>query len=231
VFNIKSVEVIGSKHYATSDILRLSNIYIGSNWFKNIGLNFKDIFTFRDSKAEGYILKSRAYIKNVKVNYQISGTVKITIVEREPKIIIPYLGANLILDNEGSILDIVNGSKDDHLPLVKGIKFNNYELGNILESKNPENYAALFKILKIVEDLDRKNNKKLFPLIINIDVSDLEKLSLNIESRILAIMGTKDDLNEYRFTYLREIFFSRTKKEDKGVLNFTNGANPIFTPY
>lgn len=230
VFNIENIEVVGSKHYSNSEIINLTDIYVGNNWFKTIGFNLKDIFSFKSSKAEKNILKSRPYVKSATAQYNFSKTVKITLVEREAVMIIPYLGANLILDIDGYVLDIYNEGSHN-FPFVKGIKFNNYELGQVLNPENKDNFLVLLKTLKLVKDNDAKNKKKLFTLFDNIDVSDLNKISVNVDERIFVIFGSPEELNDYKVSYLREIFFNRLGPEEKGIINFANGENPVFTPY
>lgn len=229
LFNISRFQVQESVHYSQDILIDLSNIFVGDNGFKSIGTDINQIFGLRYGESEKNILKYCPYIKNVKVKYIIPNSVKISFTEREPVGSIAYLGANLVIDNEGYILDTVKDISLHKLPEIKGLKFSYYDLGKKLLTENPKNLEEAIEVLDIIRISDEKDRFKLLNMINSIDVGDLNKISITIDSRIILKLGDIEDL-EYKIAATKQILLNSTKKEDKGLLDFTIGENPTFIP-
>jgi cell division protein FtsQ len=155
--------------------------------------------------------------------------VKINFIEREPVGCVPYLGSNLIVDNESYVLDIIKDMPPHNLPIIKGLRFNNYELGQKLSTENPESLNAVITILDVIKTSDKKDRFKLLDIINSIDVGDLKKIIFLIDSRIVLNLGDIEEL-EYKIAATKQILLKNVKKEDKGLLDFTIGENPTFIP-
>ncbi|MCR4434520.1 MAG: FtsQ-type POTRA domain-containing protein [Clostridiales bacterium] len=229
LFNINRIDVEGNQHYKSEDIASAANIVIGSNGFKTIGNDVKSLLLLRDGKAEKNILDSHPYIKEVKVKFNLPDKILISIWERTPVCLVPYHGTYLILDREGYVLDASDNVDKNGLPQVKGFKFDRYELGKELKVDNPDKFDALFKVIDTVESSDKESSFKMAGIINYIDVSDLSKVYLLLDSRIMVNLGGLDDLN-YKVTFLKQIYQMNLKKSDKGLLDFTMGKNPRFMP-
>jgi len=228
LFNISSIEVIGNGHYEERDIVEASGIVAGSNGFKTIGNSFINFFTLRYGNAEERILKLLPYIKDVEARFIIPSTVRINVSERKPMAAVPYLGTNLIIDDEGYVLDTVVNS-DSGLPAVKGLKFEDFELGQALKVDNRKSLDQVIKLMKAIYDSDMNDKFKLGEIIDSIDASAEDKICVFIDSRIVANLGSLENLN-YRISVLKHVLLKNLKKEDKGLLDFTVGQNPVFMP-
>jgi cell division protein FtsQ len=229
LFNITEFYVQNSTHYDRDTLIDLANISIGENGFKFIGISIEQILGLRYGKCEQNILENCPYIKEVKVKYEIPNSVKINFTEREPAGSVPYLGSNLIVDNEGYVLDIVKDISSYNLLTIKGLRFNNYELGQKLSTENPESLNAVINVLDVIKTSDKKDRFKLLEMIISIDVGDLKKINMLIDFRIVLNLGDTDEL-EYKIAATKQILLKNVKKEDKGLLDFTIGENPTFIP-
>ena len=227
LFNITEISVEGNIHDSSDGIIAVTGIVPDVNGFKTIGLSFVDIVNFRFGKAEENILGSFPYIRRAVAKFKIPSKVHINIEERKPLGLIPYLGANLLMDSEGYIMDTVEAI--DGLPLIKGLKFESYKLGQALGTDNPKSIEAVVKIIREINSLDKQDDFKLMELLKTIDVADNKSIYLLIDDRIIVNIGDTEDLN-YRLTFLKQILLKKSKKDDRGVLDFTTGSKPILKP-
>lgn len=235
LFYINRIEVSGNKHYNSSEVISVTNLVPGNNWFKMNKVNIKGILSFRSLEAEASILKKCPYIKSAAVRLSSPGVVKIILTERNPVGVVPYLGTNLIIDNEGYILDAGNKPAKDNLPVIKGLVFEHYSLGQMLKPSDPEGIRAFNKVMEVIESSDsnadgKYNDYKVKSHVKHIDVSDPDNIHIYLDSRITVNLGNYEDIDYYRIDFLKEIFFFKLKKADRGYLDFTTGDNPNFIP-
>lgn len=230
LFTIRQITVSGGQHYKQDDVIAVSGIIAGNNGFKTIGSDLNSIFLLRYGNSEKSILKNLPYVKDVVVKYAVPDKVRIILTERKPICVVPYLGTNLLMDEEGYIIDTVNqGAGNYNLPLVKGLEFQRFELGQVLKVENSENLQAVIKTFGAITDSDKSDKVKILGLIKWIDVSDLKKICLFVDARITVNIGDMQDLS-YRISFLKQIYSRNLKPNDKGLLDFTTGENPNFIP-
>jgi len=229
LFNIDGIEVKGNNHYSSAAIVEIADISTGSNGFKVIGKDLKSILSLRYGTAEKRILSSCPYIKDAEVRYAIPRKVYINIVERNPIGVIPYLGTSLLIDEEGYVLDTVKEPGKDKLITIKGFEFENYELGKKLVLENEYSLENAVDVMKAMEDSDKNDRFKILGLVEGVDVSDGENIRLFVDSRLVVNLGDLQDIS-YRIGVVKEILQKNLKKKERGLLDFTTGENPIFTP-
>ncbi|MCX7710925.1 MAG: FtsQ-type POTRA domain-containing protein [Clostridia bacterium] len=239
-FNISAVKVSGGQHYNPEDIIQSANLPVGENGFKTLGKNIGSVknvqkfVTLRCALAEDAVMNHRPYIKTAKVKYVLPGTFDINITERKPIGFVPYTGTNLIIDDEGFVLDTVNKPTAGTNPVIKGLEFENYELGQALKIKNTLGFETVLKTQQVLRDSEEQGNIKLSAPINSIDVSDLSRVCLLVDSRITVNFGDVYYLSYeellYRINFFKQVFTKNLKKQDKGLLDFTMGDNPKFIP-
>jgi len=229
LFNVMEIEISGNRHYEASAITDLLDISIGSNGFKNMGKDLTGIFTLRYKGIEQKIEKNCPYIKEARVKYYPPSKVLVDIKERNPMGIIPYLGTSLLMDKEGYIVDTVKSEEKYDLPVIKGIEFEYYELGKKPEVQNPESIKKVIKVINTVNSSDAVTEFKLYELIESIDVSNQKGICLFMDSRLVVNLGELEDLG-YRINVLKYIYLRNINKDDKGLIDFTVGDNPVFIP-
>lgn len=229
LFNISHIEVEGNGHYTEEDMLGAANITVGSNGFRTIGSSVVSVLTLRDGRTEKYILNNYPYVKEVKVQFILPNKILISLSEREPVCLVPFMGTYLLMDREGVIVDNEVPLEKAVLPVVKGFEFQRYELGKKLQLLDPEKQEVLSALFEAIDTSDRENSFELAGRISHVDVSDLSKIRLLLDSRILVNLGDRKDLN-YKVNFSKRIYQMNLKKDDKGVLDFTKGKNPSFIP-
>lgn len=229
LFDISQIQVEGAEHCKEENIINASGISIGQNGFRYIGGNFRNFIFLRYGQAELNILNSFPYIKDAVVRYILPNKVLISIEEREPYALVPYIGAFLLIDREGYVLEVTGEKEKFDMPYVKGLRFNNYEIGKALQITNKANFNKLIILIDALTEEEKNDNFKLMNYIDTIDVGDVNNIYLYIDSRLIVNYGDLQDIN-YRIKILKNIFHKSLTKEDRGLIDFTVGDNPVFIP-
>lgn len=108
-FAVSTVEIQGTKRLLREDVLAASGIQKGQN-----------IFSLQIEKAERALVDS-PWISSARVTRRLPGTVKLDVVEREPKAIAVISDKNFLVSQDGTPFKEL-GSGDPHdLPLITGI--------------------------------------------------------------------------------------------------------------
>ena len=124
VFNIKSIEISGNENLSKEQIESMLNTKVGNN-----------IFAFNKTKALKNI-KSNNYVEEVSIHRKLPSTITVNIKEYKLRAYVPYMGSYLYINDYGRILDTQKTFKKQ-LPVVEGLKFNQFTLGEVLQVDNP----------------------------------------------------------------------------------------------
>lgn len=237
LFYINNIEVYGNKHYNSIEVINASSLILGVNWFKEIGADtdIKGIITFRSTHSEHNILSRCPYVKNAVVRMAYPGVVKITITEREPVAIIPYISTSLIIDNEGVVVDVGDIEYKATLPIVEGLDVNGYGLGEVIRANNIKGIDAFNKVFNVIDFTQKTSESGYYPNNLNeyisgIDVSDLDNTMIFLDSRVKVNLGAYSQLDEYKIILLQEIFFNNIDEDEKGYLDLTTANGVTFIP-
>lgn len=234
LFDISSISVSGNIHYEESEIIGLTDLVVGNNWFKTNGLDLKSIILFRSVEAEKRIRENCHYVKKATVRLIIPDKVKIVLTEREPYVISPYDDEFMILDKEGYMLDLRKDISNYNLPMINGLNFDNCQLGQAINAEDRKKFDIYKNVVEEINKLDNDNvydsSKAMHKYVNYIDVTDWDNIGLMLDSRIRVNLGNYKKIGNYRLSFLREIFFNKLEKTDKGYLDFTTGETPNFIP-
>lgn len=206
LFNIKSVNVDGTKKVSYNDIVKVGELKKGSKYFE---ISKSD----RIKKLE-----SIPYVKNAKVRYKLGGNVDVSIEER-----VPYYQVEsrnfLLADEEFRILE-EKDSKVDNLLSLNGLNVENKKPGSyILSYKEDEDKKLLLKSLKEPE----------YNLMGNI--KDIELL--DSVASFVTVDGVKVEFGSYKnIDYklkMLSLMLDDIKKTNKKatVIQMEKGTNPI----
>jgi cell division protein FtsQ len=234
LFEISSISVSGNIHYEESEIIGVTNLALGNNWFKTNGLDLKSILLFRSVEAEKRIRENCHYVKKVTVRLIIPDKVRINLTEREPYVISPYDDEFMILDKEGYMLDLRKDISNYNLPMINGLNFDNCQLGQAINAEDRKKFDIYKNVVAEINNLDNDkvydSSKALYQYVNYIDVTDWDNIGLMLDSRVRVNLGNYKKIGNYRLSFLREIFFNKLEKTDKGYLDFTTGDTPNFIP-
>lgn len=229
LFAVNRVEVKGAVHYSEGSLISISGVVIGENGFRQVGSSLGNAFRLRVGSAEKAIRLGCPYVETVKVGYVLPATIVIDVLERTAAAAVPFMGTSLLIDREGYVLEILSSGSLQKLPAIKGLKFDSYELGKKPAYSDKDAMQTAFRVLDGIKELDRTSSDKLYEAVDSVDVSDLSDVMFSLESRLNVKLGDMKDLN-YKLSSAKTIFEKNIKKEDKGILDFTSGENPVFTP-
>lgn len=230
VFSIKTVEVSGLTRYPKDDIIAATNIKIGNNWYKTLGARPKDIVTFSYELAQEQILDKFPYVQDVTVKFIPFGKVRVKITERSPEIVIQNEEGYSFIDNTGTCLEIAHTLKEEKLPVLINAKINTAVLGKAIEFQDPYVLESVRRLFYIVNITDSKSEPKLFGFISQMDFSNLGNTIIILDSRVKVNIGDINKMHEYKINFLKEVFFKKIQKDEKGSLDFSKDDNPVFVP-
>ncbi len=178
VFKIAEVTVYGNNRVTSEEIL------------DNIGFEPYDInYIFFNKKEAKNDLKLNPYIKDVEFDFIFPSTMSITIQEREQVAYVPYASNRyLYISDEGIVLQSSDKLKDP-LPIIRGVHFDEFHLGEVLVQGDDE---VLDEIVYIIETMKKYNidTKNLI-----IDVSDKNNIKIKYGD-ILINFGNADEIDE-----------------------------------
>ena len=88
---------------------------------------------------------------------------------------------------------------------------------------------SAFKVFDTISEVDGSDEDKLLPYVDYVDVGDPYNIRFSLESRLIVNLGEIEDLY-YKITAAKTIFTQNIKSTERGKLDFSSGANPVFTP-
>ncbi|WP_317366604.1 FtsQ-type POTRA domain-containing protein [uncultured Tyzzerella sp.] len=205
--NIENIQINGIKTIEKSDIIRQMKLDKTTN-----------ILSFNSFVAKRRV-KSNYYIENIRVTRKLPNTVTIDIIERKVVGYIPYINDYIYIDKDGVVIDVKSSYKEP-LPMIYGLKFNSFIIGQKLKTENNTAFEIVMEITNAIKNKENLND------ILKIDVSDLEDIHLYTE-KLDVIIGNIDAIN-IKMNTLNEILKNFTPTE-KGFLYIDDiNKAPIF---
>lgn len=187
----------------------------------------RHLLQMRMGKAEKYV-ENLPWVKSAFIQFQFSGVVHISVIERNPIAWIKYMGNYLLVDEEGVVLE-VSTQLDERYPEIRGLKPEKYTIGKMIEIEKPERITWLVQLLKSLEHVDRDSSQSLVEALDWIDFSENDELYMSLDRRIAARVNLDSELT-YRLSLLKEIYYNHIKKEEKGIVDFFGDKYARFIP-
>lgn len=173
-----------------------------------------NIFAFNSAKAKKE-LKKNPYVESVKITKKLPDTILITVTERKIRGYVPYLKNYLYIDDEGRVID-VQSSYTKPRPIVKGLEFNTFTLGEQLPVDNKEAFNTIVELSKLITKYE------LLDSVVEVNVTNAEDIHLYI-NKVDIYFGDFSDSNE-KISYLTEII-KTIPEDDRGSLHLENIKN------
>ncbi len=228
LFNMKTINVVGAKHYQEEEIVEALSDINNKNFlislFKHTPFSHLDyIFKGRIYNIEQKLLFDKPYIKTVTVSFSFPGTGEVVIQERIPIFYIQAGDEYLLVDTEGFVLEATSSVDKENFPVVQGIEVSDYRVGNSLAGKGTD--PQLEMAIKLCNGM--KQIKLSDGLVDIIDVSSVNRIWMFVKPSLSICLGNEDDMN-VKLSALKEILLSGYGGDSNGIIDFTNGKNPIF---
>ncbi len=204
-FNISEIEVNGIESLTQEQVISICSLDESRN-----------LIAFNTFKAANE-LKKNNYVEDVSFDKQLPQKLVINITEHKVRGYIPYMNSYLYIDEDGRVLDS-RPEMTKQLPIVVGLQFDGFTMGELLNTDNPDAYKAVEELSKLFSKYD------LLDAVIQVDVSDVENIHLHVD-KVDVLFGDFDDANGKMGT-LSEIL-KQLDTSVAGVLDLT-AATPTF---
>lgn len=208
VFNITDIVVENNKKISEQEIVNLSGLVKNENMFKTTNKKIK----------EG--IKQNPYIEDVVITRELSGKVKLKVIERTPTYMIKFANGYAYINNQGYILEISEEAL--HLPIITGFKTSSEEIkaGNRLVV---DDLKELENVIKIMETA---KNTSIADIITEIDISNSNNYKLVIASEGKTVQF--GDLNNINVKILKIEYILEQEKGREGEIYFQNTEKAVF---
>jgi cell division protein FtsQ len=211
LFNMKTINVTGNSRVSQQEIIRISGLNYQQNIFRiNTKETMKNIF-------------QNPYVEKIKIRRGLPNIVNIDIIEREPIVLVPYVGSYLYLDSQGIVVEINTSIEGMKLPVIKGLKFNTFKLG---EEIKVENMLQLTGVIKLINEIKKAG---LNQEITEINAEDILNLKFLTSSGIKVNLGDDSNINE-KIPLAKAILQDLSSKKLKGTVEMGHKGNPVFKP-
>jgi len=198
IWNINTIDIEGNLYYNNEEIMHQAEIA-------------KKMHILKINKKRSINeLQKLPYIHIAEVDVQYPNTVKIKLVERKAIGYVPFSGTYLSIDKMGQVLDQRESKDLSDLPVVEGLKFDKFTLGEPLDVENEDSIMVIIEMTTLMEKYN------LLDKAVKIDVENLGRIRLYINS-LDVIIGEMSDLDK-KMQWLCEIM----DQYKMGVLDLSN---------
>ncbi len=198
ILRIKTITVSGSEYYSDEKIMAKAGV--------SLGMHVLQISKKRSIKQ----ISTLPYVESVEVETIFPNTLNLKITQRKPIGYVPFSGTYLSIDKTGKIIDQTQSQEVYQLPVIEGLKFEKFVLGEQLEVENEDIILAIIEMTSLMEKYNLLNRG------IKIDVGNSNKIHLYINS-LDVIIGEINNLDK-KIQWLCEII----DQYHMGVLDLSN---------
>ena len=138
-WKINLITIEGNSYYSDGQIIHEAGL---SDQMHILQLNKK-----RSAKQ----LLKLPYMDGAEVSITYPSSVKITITERKPIGYVPFSGTYLCIDKTGRVIDQRESQERYDLPIVEGLKFDKFVLGEKLDVENDGAIIAIIEMTTLME--------------------------------------------------------------------------------
>lgn len=205
-FHIKQININKIENLSREEIIKKSKIRKNTNIFK---------FKISNAREE---LGINPFVKSVDIKRELPHTINIDIIERDRVAIFKYDFMDLVIDEEGFILENLD-SKDKSLLIITGFNTNFTEVReNIFfkeENKKLKTFMNEAKTIDLLSEIDE------------IDKKSENNINIKLKNGIFVAFGTLNNV-KYKLSLLKEILEDIDKKEIKVNEIIMNKGNHPF---
>jgi len=174
LFNFVYISVHGNFQISSEEILERAGLTDSGNFF-----------LFAPNRAEKDIMQN-PYIDQVVFTRTFPDTLEIRVIERFLSGFIEHVdGMFLYVDEFGRVIE-VRSYKSEELPIITGLRFSSFHLGELLPVNNPDAFNAVVVYAQLL------NRHGLVDRISQLDVSDPNNIRLRIYSIEVYLGDTRN---------------------------------------
>ena len=140
-FTVDHIEVRGSTHFTSEEIINIAHAVPGRNL----------IYHPEKQEIKKY-LEQNPYIKSAKVTRKLPSTLVITVKERQQACAFKYDDDYLVMDDEGILLRKTR--TEPKITMIKGLVVNKIKLGELIGMEDPMLFQKTLKIVRTMNKAD-----------------------------------------------------------------------------
>lgn len=216
-FRVRAFEVTGNVRYTAEEIAEASGITEGDI-----------LLGVSKTGTAGRLLTKLPYLEQVRISREMPGTIRISVVECSAAgLAVSEFSAGWLVSGKGKLLEEVEDTDEQNetgYPVIKGTCLLLPVAGDSAEFDDGERGRAALTLLGQIAAAGLSGS------VSEIDVSDLENVTLQYEDRLEVWLGDGSD-GDYRLRYLLAAA-SRLDADARGVLDlrFSGGDQAVFHP-
>jgi len=209
VFSVKNLNITGIEKYSYDDICSKTGLKKNGN-----------IFLINRFKVLG-TLKKDPYIEKAKLTYKLPDTVNLDVTERKVRGYVPYMGSYLYIDENGRVLE-VNSKISGKLPVISGLKFTGFVLGEQIDADNTEAFDIMVTAAQLITKYE------LLDMTVSLDVSDTKNIKAHVKN-VDVNLGDITNIDQ-KIRIMAQVI-QKLKENDRGTLDLTDVSKPIIFKY
>ncbi|MBC8529905.1 FtsQ-type POTRA domain-containing protein [Christensenellaceae bacterium NSJ-44] len=202
VLIVRDVQVYGNETVATEDIVGMAGVALGENIFK---VNLDAV------KAN---IEENPYLVVDHIGYKLPDKISIVLHERKARAVLEYLSSYILIDEEGTLLELKSKGEDVPELLVKGVEVVSFTTGKKAELSNPYQMEACGMVLS---EFYTQNAQE---LISEMDLSNPDDITLKTTAGIAVRFGQAKDV-EKKVTWVRTLIPQLQAEGKVGTLDVT----------
>lgn len=176
IWRVAKIEVIGTHHYTKEEILKEGGVALNMH-----------LLSFSQKSVKERI-ESLPLVDEVEIDYTFPNQLTINVLENQLLGYIPFHDSFLCIDQNGKVLE-QSKTKRFELPLIEGMKFEYFSIGEKIDSENEEKVAVVKEIVDTLSEYDFLKEIDV------IDVSNLDEIHLYVE-KLNVIIGNIRNFDE-----------------------------------
>ncbi len=204
-FKVNDVKVQGTVYTSAEDVLHLAGISLGESIFR------VDLDACRRN------IEQNPYYDVLAITRAYPDKLSIIVRERQVRAGIHWLGAMLVMDEEGVILELTSTPGDMHYPIVSGMDVANYRVGERIASNKASQVPAMEAVLQALIEQDATN------LISEINVADLSDQYMITTTGIKVRLGDAKGIR-------KQVQWLRGVLPELMNMGFTSGTLDVRSP-
>lgn len=197
-FNISNVIVENNNYVSAKEVTVLSEVK---------GVN---IFLANRNKLEENV-KKNPYVESIDIKRRLPSTLVIRVKEKQIKGLIKFQNSFINVDSKGTMVQVINKFPNGEIPLIEGIKVEQFASGLNLINNDNIKQSALEAILT-VSDYKEYNG-----LIYSINIEDVYNITLKTVNGLFIKLGDWTDLGN-KLAYAYNVLNSKNVKGKKGTI-------------
>lgn len=197
-FNISNVIVENNNYVSAKEVTVLSEVK---------GVN---IFLANRNKLEENV-KKNPYVESIDIKRRLPSTLVIRVREKQIKGLIKFQNSFINVDSKGKMVQVINKFPNGEIPLIEGIKVEQFAPGLNLINNDNIKQSALEAILT-VSDYKEYNG-----LIYSINIEDVYNITLKTVNGLFIKLGDWTDLGN-KLAYAYNVLNSKNVKGKKGTI-------------